>query len=158
MFGGQTGQPDTLGSCPFESIMPEEFVAAFEGVHVASLAWRTPEAPIDLLTLEVQADPNRDAIENCAGDFQVPVEIEITTRDQGLLASGLATLTGSATQLERASLYGLGERVTYDVSLVVVDGEVRISGAFYHGDPELPGGGDATFPNPNATQPAGGGG
>lgn len=149
-LGGQTGQPGSLtcGAEPATDLAATDFVAAFEGTHQATLVWNVSEGATleDVLTLELRRRDPVDASVGCAGTLEAWADMELTTRDYGLLESRAILLQGERDQLERARILVRGARVTLDADLAVVDGEVRISGTLTTSDNALPAP-TATFPS-----------
>jgi hypothetical protein len=84
---------------------------------------------------------------DACGQLEVAVDFALATRDHGLLESRSVTLSGDKGQLESASLYVQGERVTLSAELTATDGAVQIAGTIRSVDPALPSG-EATFPAP----------
>jgi hypothetical protein len=166
-LGGQTGQPTSI-DCGVEAVAPDEsvqgvtpneFVAAFEGTHEVPLAWETSEgaATRDTLALELRRAAPLQPLLECSGDLRVTVHFTLSTRNHGVLGTQPVHLEGQPGQVERAELYVIGSRVTLAAELVVVDGNVHLSGRLETADTSLPAT-RATFPAPGGAGGAGGGG
>lgn len=74
------------------------------------------------------------------------MDLEVRTRDHGVLETTAVKMVGPTGQRERAQIaFQAGVRL--DADLLIVDGEVRWSGVLTTSDPELPAT-TATFPAP----------
>jgi hypothetical protein len=165
-LGGQTGQPlsSTCGNRTLEfdeavqGVTANEFIAAFEGVHVAPLVWKVSgAAPIeDALTLELRRRDDTAPLLECGHTLQVSMDLTLTTLDHGVLERRGVVVGGDSGQLEEASIVVRGERVTLEANLEVTNGEVRISGTLETSDGALPAP-TATFTSAAAAAAGGGG-
>jgi hypothetical protein len=165
-LGGQTGQP-LSSTCvnrtleldeAVQGVTANEFITAFDGVHVAPLVWNVSGAASieDALTLELRRRDDTAPLLECGHTLEVSMDLALTTRDYGVLERRGVVVRGDAGQLEEASIVMHGERVTLEANLEITNGEVRISGTLETSDGALPAT-RATFASAAAAAAGGGG-
>lgn len=130
-LGGQTGQP-TSGHCDSSTVTATDAwsgttvgaaVRAFEGTQGASLRWYSEarsaaeSAPVEFadnvqLTISYHGD---SASLGCTNDLRVPVSIQVTTSNSGVVEEGPVTLWISQTS------QGLVGSLHYQSKLISLD-------------------------------------
>lgn len=110
-----------------------------------------------MLTLDLRRATPLAATVDCGGELLVNVALELATRDYGVLTTTEAVMRGTTGQHERAELTFQRSRLRLDADLVIVGGELRLSGVLTTDDESLPAT-TATFPAPEGAGGAGDGG
>jgi hypothetical protein len=152
--GGQTGQPsDCVGrdvAKPvsaneplFDGLAPIDLARAFEGTHVAPLAWfegdpNDPETePVleDELSIRLRYDGGPGRV-GCVGPLAVDVTAQVTTRDSGVDETGTVLLIGT---LDDASFELSGSSVQVLSTLLRLNDRVQPVGSLHALAGGLPG-------------------
>jgi hypothetical protein len=170
-LGGQTGDPGASGDeCEpqrvsanqeVDGVSPSAFAQAFAGSYTSTLSWMagssaSASAPVsdDEITITLTY---KGADGTTCGDLEVPVAIEVTTKESGINEMGSAMLSGQVGSIASANFEFSGKQVAVSGRLIRSNGTVTVSGTLASLVADLPGS-SAQFPAPGASSGTGSGG
>lgn len=162
-LGGQTGQPDSLDCSAMSKGADAEWRGstvgqlgqAFAGAHTGALRWveeppgsaqSTPIAFDDSVTIDIRYLGGSAMVNQCGGDLDMPVTVEVTTATSALSDRGAGTLSfAGTTRPLRATLTFDGAALSVNATLMETTAAQAPQGSLEPHADDTPGG-SAHFP------------